>query len=53
MPGCRHQRFDLGDRFRHAAGQDFTTLLGHHHVVLDAHANAAPFLCHVLVVRRM
>ena len=26
-------------------------MLGHYHVVLDAHANATPFLCHSLVVR--
>lgn len=51
MSCLRHQRFDFNDGFRHAVGEDFTTGFGHHHVVLDAHANAAPFLRDVLIVR--
>src|SRR3990167_3454887 len=45
-----HQRFDLGDGFRRAAGENLATALGHHHVVFDAHTNAAPLLGHVLIV---
>src|SRR3989344_9575197 len=45
-----HQRFDLDDSFRHATGEDFATGLGHHHVVFNAYADAAPFLLHVLIV---
>src|SRR5690349_89806 len=35
-----HQRFDLADLLGHAGGQDARSLVGHEHVVLDAHADA-------------
>src|SRR3546814_14586781 len=45
-----HQRLDLGNALRHATGEDFAAGPGHHHIVLDAHADAAPLLADVLIV---
>src|SRR5689334_6196731 len=39
-----HQRFDLADFLGHAGGQHAGALVGHQHVVLDAHADAPELL---------
>src|SRR5215468_4803528 len=38
-----HQLLDLFNCLRHAGRKNFATILGNHHVVLDAHANTAVF----------
>src|SRR6185503_17601784 len=47
-----HQRFDLADFLRHAGGQHARALVGHQHVVLDAHADAPVLLVRALGARR-